>query len=146
MPIDREQARREDEADPLRELRARFVLPERGVYLAGNSLGPMPKTVPDRVAEVSTRQWGEGRVRSWNAAGWFALPRTLGFKLAPLLGASADDVIVTDSISINLYKVVTALRARWPERPRVLVEHGAFPPDRYVISSAAGQANIVELA
>jgi kynureninase len=145
VAVDRDAARREDARDPHREARARFVLPEKGVYLAGNSLGPLPRAVPARLADVAAREWGDGRVRSWGAAGWFDLPRTLGAKLAPILGTGGGDVVVTDTISINLFKVVAAMRARFPERPRVLVEMGAFPTDRYVLAAAAGPGNTVDL-
>lgn len=135
--IDREACRRLDEADPLRDVRARFVLPEDGIYLAAHSLGPMPGTTVDRVAAVTKDGWSRGLVRSWGSAGWWDLPRTLGAKLAPVLGAPAKDVLVTDTISLNLYKLVAAMCSRWPQRPRVVVEAAAFPSDRYIVASAA---------
>ena len=145
MSFDLEQCRELDATDPLAAVRDRFVLPATGVYLAGNSLGPRPVTAAARVAEAVEQQWGVGLVRSWGA-GWFDLPVTVGGKLAALLGAPATDVVVTDTISVNLFKVVGALRALRSDRPRVLVERGAFPTDRYVIASAAGSDNVVDLA
>ncbi len=145
MPFDRDACRRLDDEDPLRDVRARFVVPERGVYLASNSLGPLPAAAPARLAAAATGAWGEGLVRSWGAAGWFELPRTLGAKMARVLGAAATAVAVTDTISLNLFKLVSAMRARWPERPRVLVETGAFPSDRYVVHAAAGARNVADL-
>jgi kynureninase len=140
--MNREACRRLDEEDPLRPVRARFVLPEEGIYLAANSLGPMPVTVPDRLDTASTKGWGKGLVRSWSTAGWFDLPRSLGAKLAPILGAPPEDVLVTDAISLNLYKLVAAMRSA--ERPRVVVEAAAFPSDRYIVASAA--PNTIDLA
>jgi kynureninase len=145
MAPDREACRRLDAVDPLRDVRARFVVPERGVYLAANSLGPLPVAAKDRLVRAATEAWGEGLVRSWSTAGWFDLPRTLGAKLAPVLGAAPGDVLVTDTISLNLFKLVAAMRTRSPQRPHVLVEAGAFPSDRYVVTSAAGPGNTVDL-
>jgi kynureninase len=145
MSIDFDHCRALDAVDPLAAVRERFVLPATGVYLAGNSLGPRPVTAAARVAEAVEQQWGVGLVRSWGS-GWFDLPLTVGAKLAAVLGAAANDVVVTDTISINLFKVVGALRTLRPDRPRVLVERGAFPTDRYVIASAAGNNNVVDLS
>jgi kynureninase len=134
--IDRETCRRLDEEDPLREVRARFVLPD-GIYLAAHSLGPMPRMAAERVRDATENAWGRGLVRSWSSAGWWDLPRTLGAKLAHVLGAPAEDILVADGISLNLYKLVAAMCASRPDRPRVVVEAGAFPSDRYVVGSAA---------
>jgi kynureninase len=130
-----EDCRRLDERDPLAAVRARFVLPRDGIYLAANSLGPMPASAPARVHEATAKAWGEGLVGSWSRAGWFDLPRSLGAKLAAVLGAPPDDVLVTDAISLNLYKLVAAMCARFPSR--VAVEASAFPSDRYIVASAA---------
>ena len=145
MSFDLERCRDLDATDLLADVRERFVLPANGVYLAGNSLGPRPVAAAARVADAVEQQWGLGLVRSWGA-GWFDLPVSVGAKLAAVLGAPAEDVVVTDTISINLFKVVAALRGLRPDRPRVLVERGAFPTDRYVIASAAGSDNVVDLA
>ena len=111
-----------DQADPIGALRDRFELPEGVVYLDGNSLGPRPATAAARVAEVVAEEWGDGLIRSWNAAGWFALPRRLGDKLAPLIGAGPGEVVVTDTTSLNLFKVLAAAlrvqRTRDPARTR----------------------------
>jgi kynureninase len=71
-----------DAQDPLRALRDQFILPEGVLYLDGNSLGVLPKAAPARIAEVVTKEWGEGLIRSWNTAGWFDLPQRLGDKIA----------------------------------------------------------------
>jgi kynureninase len=145
MNFDFDRCRELDAVDPLAAVRDRFVLPSSGVYLAGNSLGPRPVAAAARVADVVERQWGVGLVHSWGD-GWFDLPVTLGAKLAQVLGAPAADIVVTDTISINLFKVVGALRSLRPDRPRVLVERAAFPTDRYVVAAAAGADNVVNLA
>jgi kynureninase len=125
-----------DAGDPLRALRDQFVLPEGVIYLDGNSLGVLPKSAAARVAEVITREWGQELIRSWNSAGWFHLPRRLGDKIAPLVGAATGEVVVTDSTSVNLYKVLSAAIAiaaeDAPGKKTVVSERSNFPTDLYI--------------
>ena len=121
-----------DAADPLRHLRSRFTLPEGVVYLDGNSLGALPAGTPARVAELVTREWGQGLIRSWNDAGWYDLPRGLGDRIAPLVGAAPGQVVVCDSTSVNLFKVLTAALRLRPDRPVIVSELGSFPTDLYL--------------
>ena len=125
-----------DAQDPLRTLRNQFVLPPGVIYLDGNSLGVMPVTAPARVAAAVTQEWGQDLIRSWNTAGWFALPQKLGNKIAPLIGAGPDEVVATDSTSINLYKVLSAalnIAAQdAPHRKLVVSERSNFPTDLYI--------------
>jgi kynureninase len=125
-----------DAADPLRDLRNLFSIPEGIIYLDGNSLGVMPKTAAARAAQVVTQEWGQGLIRSWNTAGWFSLPQRLGNRIAPLIGADADEVVATDSTSINLFKVLSAAlsitRQDAPERTVVVSERSNFPTDLYI--------------
>jgi kynureninase len=125
-----------DLQDPLRELRTLFTLPEGVIYLDGNSLGPLPKATPERVAKTMAEEWGQGLIRSWNRADWFSLPQRLGDKIALLIGAKAGEVAATDSTSINLYKVLSAaLRiaaSDAPGRKVVLSEASNFPTDLYI--------------
>jgi kynureninase len=121
-----------DAADPLAAWRQRFLLPERLIYLDGNSLGPLPKATASIVEDVVRRQWGEGLITSWNRHGWVDLPQRLGAKLARLLGAGPHEVIVADSTSVNLFKLIAAALALRPERRVVLSERGNFPTDLYV--------------
>ena len=125
-----------DAQDPLRTLRDQFVLPPGVIYLDGNSLGVMPVTAPARVAAAVTQEWGQDLIRSWNTAGWFALPQKLGNKIAPLIGAGPDEVVATDSTSINLYKVLSAalnIAAQdAPHRKLVVSERSNFPTDLYI--------------
>lgn len=134
-----------DRADPIGALRNRFELPEGVVYLDGNSLGPRPASAAARVAEVVAEEWGQGLIRSWNAAGWFALPRRLGDKLAPLIGAGPGEVVVTDTTSLNLFKVLAAAlrvqRARDPARTVIVSERSNFPTDLYI---AEGLADLLQ--
>lgn len=128
-----------DAQDPLRELRALFVLPAGVIYLDGNSLGALPKAAASRVAAAVTQEWGQGLIGSWNSAGWFDLPRRLGDRIAPLVGAAAGEVLATDSTSINLYKVLSAAlhqaAVEHPTRRTIVSERDNFPTDLYIAQS-----------
>jgi kynureninase len=125
-----------DAKDPLRSLRDLFVLPEGVTYLDGNSLGAMPKSVPDRIAKAVSDEWGQGLIRSWNAAGWYDMPQRIGDKIATLIGAKAGEVVATDTTSINLYKVLSAAmtmaQARDGVRKMIVSELSNFPTDLYI--------------
>jgi kynureninase len=126
-----------DRADPLAHARNRFVLPDGVNYLDGNSLGAVPKGVAARVARTIENEWGGGLIRSWNAAGWYESPGRVGAKLAPLLGAAPHQVTVTDTISINLFKLLVAAARLRPGRKTVLAERGNFPSDNHIVESVA---------
>jgi kynureninase len=125
-----------DAADPLRGLRDLFSIPPGVIYLDGNSLGVMPKAAAARAAEVITQEWGQGLIRSWNTAGWFTLPQRLGNMIAPLIGAGPDEVVATDTTSINLFKVLSAALSITaqdaPQRRVLLSERSNFPTDLYI--------------
>ena len=136
MPKTLEDCRALDAQDPLRELRYQFCLPDGVIYLDGNSLGVLPKTTAARVAQTVTEEWGQGLIRSWNSAGWFDLPQRLGNKIAQLIGAAPGEVVVTDSTSINLYKVLSAAldmaTQDAPGRHVLVSERSNFPTDLYI--------------
>ena len=121
-----------DAADPLAGCRERFALPDGVIYLDGNSLGPMPKATARVLDDVVRRQWAQDLITSWNRHGWVDLPQRLGAKLARLLGARPGEVIVADSTSVNLFKLIAAALALRPERRVVLSERSDFPTDLYV--------------
>jgi kynureninase len=137
MPITRDDCLALDASDPLRACRARFALAEGVIYLDGNSLGALPHGVAAHVAKVVEAEWGQGLIRSWNAAGWYAAPARIGAKLAPLLGAKPHEVTVTESISINLFKLLVAAARMRPDRKVILAEHGNFPSDNHIVDSVA---------
>ncbi|HVE89946.1 MAG TPA: kynureninase [Burkholderiaceae bacterium] len=129
-----------DASDLLAPHRDAFALPHGIVYLDGNSLGALPHAARERVLQVLVHEWGEGLIRSWNAARWIDLPQRVGAKIAQLIGAHPNEVICADSTSINLFKVLsTALRLQ-ASRPQVSVrqrnvlvsEKANFPTDLYV--------------
>ncbi len=126
-----------DAEDPLAHIRARFTLPARGVYLDGNSLGALPRQTPAAVAELVARQWGGDLIASWNRHDWIGMPARLGAMVAPLVGARGHEVIVCDTVSVNLFKLIaSALEAR-PGRRTILSEPGNFPTDLYMAQGVA---------
>lgn len=126
-----------DAADALAGLKDRFELPPGVIYLDGNSLGAKPRAAAARAAEVIGREWGHDLIRSWNTAGWFEAPSRLGDKLARVVGAGDGQVVVTDTTSLNIFKVLAAaLRIQQRDQParKVIVsERDNFPTDLYMI-------------
>ncbi|MEO1252251.1 MAG: aminotransferase class V-fold PLP-dependent enzyme [Pseudomonadota bacterium] len=131
----RADARALDETDPLAALRERFVLADGVLYLDGNSLGPPLKASLDRLEKTARNEWGGGLIRSWNDANWIDLPKTCGAKIARIIGAPEDDVIVADSVTANIFKLAAAA---WRAHGGALAcEAGEFPTDEYVLEGLA---------
>src|SRR5262245_35617658 len=130
------EARRLDAADPLARFRREFVVKDSSlIYLDGNSLGRLPRQAGPRLRQTIEREWGGRLIRGWGE-GWFTASQRIGGKLAALIGARPDDVIVSDSTSVNLFKlVVAALRARLGRRT-VVTDEMNFPTDLYVLQGA----------
>lgn len=130
-----------DAADELAALRDLFTLHDDSVYLDGNSLGVLPRHVPERLQDVIARQWGELRIRSWTESGWWTAPERIGDRIAPLVGAGPGRIVVGDSTSVNVFKaVVGAVRLVDPAEPardEILVDATTFPTDGYIARSAA---------
>lgn len=143
----REEAEALDRADVLAPLRGEFDLQEGVLYLDGNSLGAPPRRALERLRQCAELEWRGGLIRSWNDAGWIDLPMRAGAKIAALIGAKADEVIVADNVSNNLFKLAGALSARRPGRA-LAVEAGEFPTDQYVLEGLARLtgARLVRLA
>lgn len=135
----RDRARELDCSDPLAEYRERFDLPEGVIYLDGNSLGALPKATPARLEQVMREEWGGDLIKSWNSAGWITLPQRVGAKIAPLIGARPHEVIVADSVSVNLFKLISAALKMRPGRKVILSEPGNFPTDLYMIQGLESQ-------
>ena len=126
-----------DAADPLASARKRFVLPDGVIYLDGNSLGALPVAAPEALATIAERQWGEDLIASWNKHGWIDWPTRIAAKLAPIVGAKPSELLIADSTSVCLFKLLAAaLRAR-PGKRTVLTQRGNFPTDRYVAQGLA---------
>lgn len=137
MALSRKHCANLDNADPLAHARARFILPGGINYLDGNSLGALPRGVAERVATTLKDEWGHGLVRSWNTAGWYESPGRIGSKLAPILGAAPHQVTVTDTISVNLFKLLVAAIRMRPGRTTIVAEQGNFPSDNHIVDSVA---------
>ncbi|MFC5479241.1 kynureninase [Massilia suwonensis] len=126
-----------DAQDPLAPLRERFDLPPDVIYLDGNSLGARPRAALERAQQVVAREWGRDLITSWNTAGWFDMPKRLGERLGPLIGAKPGEVAVTDTTSLNLFKALAAavrLQAEGPNAARrvIVTERSNFPTDIYM--------------
>jgi kynureninase len=130
--VDRETCLSFDRQDPLAPLREEFDLPPDVIYLDGNSLGALPKQTLPRVTDVIGREWGNGLIRSWNAAQWMKAPARIGDKIARLIGAKAGEVIVADSTSVNLFKLLAGALRLQPGRHFILTERSNFPTDLYI--------------
>ena len=127
-----------DAADPLARFRDRFLLPEGVIYLDGNSLGPLPRGVAERVAQAVCGEWGESLIRGWNRHGWGELPERVGDRIARLIGAAPGSVIAGDTTSVNLFKALAAATAMRPERAVILSDEGNFPTDLYMAEGLNG--------
>ena len=135
--LTREHCLAADAQDELAKLRQQFKLPENVIYLDGNSLGVLPQAAEARSLQVLRQEWGEGLIRSWNTAGWFELPRRLGNKLGRLIGAGENEVVITDTTSLNIFKALAAAiriqHASAPQRKVIVSERDNFPTDLYMI-------------
>ena len=136
-----------DAQDPLAALRDQFALPANKIYLDGNSLGVLPHATAQRIADVVQREWGEHLIESWNSAHWIDLPQRVGNKLAKLVGAGVNELVVADSTSVNLFKVLSAAlamaHADAPQRRVILSERDNFPTDLYIAESLARERGFV---
>lgn len=138
-PFTIEHAREMDRQDPLVSFRKDFVLEDPGtVYLDGNSLGCMPRKSAEYLDDVIREQWGKKLIRSWNDH-WYDLPERLGEKIARIIGARPDEVIVSDSTSVNLFKLAFgALKAK-EGRTGIISDEMNFPTDLYILQGLIKQ-------
>jgi kynureninase len=125
-------AARLDSADPLRLARERFCLPENIVYLDGNSLGALPAAAPAALMETSRRQWGDDLIGSWNKHGWIDWPTRIAAKLAPIVGAGKSELLIADSTSVCLFKLLGSAALARRARRNIVTEKSNFPTDLYV--------------
>lgn len=127
-----EEARQADRADQLAFARTRFSLPSGVTYLDGNSLGALPRAAPRALANTAVQQWGEDLIASWNKHEWIEWPSRIAAKLAPIVGAMASELLIADSTSVCLFKLLAAAARARPGRRVILTEKGNFPTDLYV--------------
>ncbi|MBG1233041.1 kynureninase [Aestuariivirga litoralis] len=121
-----------DRKDVFAKKRNAFSIPKGMIYLDGNSLGVLPKAAVARVKHAVEVEWGRDLITSWNKHGWFHLPQVIGDKIAKLIGGVPGSVIVADTISVNLFKVLSAAVAKRRGRKVILSDSGNFPSDLYV--------------
>jgi len=112
--------------------RALFDLPEGVIYLDGNSLGPLPRATAARVATTITQEWGKLLIGGWMKAGWEAMPMAVGNRIARLIGAEPDSVVMGDTLSIKVYQLLASALEMNPGRRVILSDTGNFPSDLYM--------------
>jgi kynureninase len=135
--VTRDEAKALDASDPLGFARERFSIRDGLIYLDGNSLGALPAAAAGRLSEVAEREWGEDLIASWNTHKWIDWPTRIAAKLAPIVGAKPNELLIADSTSVNLFKLLAAaVRAR-PGRKTILTRQGNFPTDLYVAQGLA---------
>lgn len=126
-----------DQGDSLACFRDQYELPKEVIYMVGNSLGVMPKAITKRMQAVLQAEWAEHLVSSWNTHQWFDLPFTVGDKIAQLIGADAGELVVTDSVSVNIFKLAQAAleiqKGSNKPRTKIISEKANFPTDVYVL-------------
>jgi kynureninase len=133
-----DEARQLDAADPLAFARERFRLPEGAIYLDGNSLGALPRGAPAALAETVEREWGDDLIASWNKNGWIEWPTRIAARLAPIVGAKPGELLIADSTSVCLFKLLAAAAWARPGRRTILSRKRNFPTDLYVAEGVAG--------
>lgn len=119
-------------------LKDRFVLPEGVIYLDGNSLGPLPRGVEDRVSRMITDEWGAHLIKGWNVDDWMALPIRVGNRISRILGAADNSIALGDTLSIKVYQALAAALDMRPERKVILSDSGNFPSDLYIAEGLIG--------
>ncbi|KRB40047.1 MAG: kynureninase [Pseudomonadota bacterium] len=134
-----------DQDDPLAGRRALFALNEGQIYLDGNSLGALPRNVGPRLEAAVRDEWGRDLITSWNTADWIRLPSRVGARIAPLIGAQADEVIAADSTSVNLFKLAAGALKLRPGRKVIVTEPGNFPTDLYILQGLRDLLGDIEL-
>ena len=137
-----------DRVDPLAHFRDRFLLPEGVTYLDGNSLGALPRSTPKRLSTLIEQEWGQDLITAWNKHGWIETPQRIGDKIARLIGAGPGEVIVAESTSINLFKVLAVALKMRPGRRVIVSEADNFPTDLYMaegLSSLLAQGHTLKL-
>jgi kynureninase len=138
-----DEARQLDTKDPLVFARGRFRLPDNKIYLDGNSLGALPVAAASALANTVERQWGEDLIASWTKHDWIDWPTRIAARLGPIVGAQSNELLIADSTSVCLFKLLAAaVRAR-SDRQTIVTQRHNFPTDLY---AAQGLADMLGLA
>lgn len=128
-----------DKNDPLKRFRDDFILENNTVYLDGNSLGPLPKTTQKRLFNTIEEEWGKRLIRSWNE-NWLQNQKSAAAKIAKLINAEPDEVIITDSVSVNLYKLVFGSLSFQKHKSELITDNLNFPSDLYIFQETIKQS------
>jgi kynureninase len=125
-----------DTKDPLASFREQFVITDPDLlYMDGNSLGRLPKVAVERARQLVENEWGNDLIRGWNK-GWWDAPQRVGNKIGQLIGAAAGQIIVSDTTSVNLYKLTMAALRIQSGRKRIITDEFNFPSDLYILQGA----------
>ena len=120
-------------------VKSRFHLPEGLIYMDGNSLGPLPKGVPERVSQVMTGEWGAHLIRGWNVDDWMGQPLAVANRVARLIGAPEGSAVLGDTLSIKVHQALSAALPLRPDRKVILSDTGNFPTDLYMAQGLVAQ-------
>ena len=131
-----DEARKLDDSDPLAFARGRFQIPDNIIYLDGNSLGALPVAAPAALTRTE-RQWGDDLIASWNKHEWIDWPTKIAARLAPIVGAKPNELLITDSTSVSLFKLLASAAAARPVKRTILTQQANFPTDLYVAHGLA---------
>lgn len=140
------QAQDLDAADRLAFARERFRLPDGVIYLDGNSLGALPVATPQALADTAQRQWGDDLIESWNKHNWIDWPTRIAARLAPIVGAKSNELLIADSTSVCLFKLLAAAVRVRPGRKTILTQQRNFPTDLYVVQGLADMLGLTVMA
>ncbi len=122
-------------------IKDQFHLPEGMIYLDGNSLGPLPKAVPDHLSRMVTDEWGAHLIKAWNVDDWMGQPMRVGNQVARLIGAPEGSVTMGDTLSIKVYQALSAALQLRPDRKVILSDSGNFPSDLYMAQGLIAHLN-----
>jgi kynureninase len=126
-------AKQLNQQDPLASYREQFVINDSDlIYLDGNSLGRMPKAAAERAKQIVDEEWGSDLIRGWNK-GWWDAPARVGDKIGQLIGAAAGQTLVSDTVSINLFKLAASALMLQPNKTRIITDTFNFPSDLYIL-------------
>lgn len=126
-------AKQLDSQDPLASFREQFVINDPDlIYLDGNSLGMMPKVAQEMARHIVNEQWATDLIRGWNK-GWWDAPRRVGEKIGALIGAAPGQTLISDTVSVNLFKLATAALTLQPNKTRLITDTFNFPSDLYIL-------------
>ncbi|MFZ2033017.1 MAG: kynureninase [Candidatus Dormiibacterota bacterium] len=126
-----------DAEDPLATFRDRFLDDGSTIYLDGNSMGRLPKAALPRLQEMAEHEWGRILVRGWTESGWMESPLRVGDRIGELIGASPGEVLVADTTSVGLFRLMTSVMRARPQRRVIVTERSNFPTDLYIAQGVA---------